>query len=396
MSRPDVIVVGLGAIGSAITCQLAQRGVRVVGIDRYHPPHDKGSSHGHSRITRLAVGEGAAYVPLVQRSHQLWREFEADTGRSLFRRTGLLIVASPASTGTAYHGQLGFFDRTLALAREFGVDHELLDAAAAHQRFPAFTPHEADRVYLEHDGGVLFPEACIQAQLDIAQRHGASLRLGERLLSLRQAGGAVSVRTNLGELHAAHVVLCTGAWLPAQVGAPLEQRLRVLRQVLHWLATDTPAHYDPASCPAFMWLHGAGADDVFFGFPMIDALPGVKVATEQFSRITAPDDAQRQVGAADAQNLFDQHLRGRMTGLRPLSIHSTTCLYTMAADGRFVVDRHPDQDHVTVVSPCSGHGFKHSAGLGEAIAQQLTGQAQHASLAPFAIGAVASDQERGP
>ena len=157
-THPDILVIGLGAIGSALTYQLARRGARVLGLDRFHPPHDQGSSHGLTRITRLAIGEGAVYVPLVQRSHALWRELETETGDSLYRRTGLLVLAAPDTEDALLHGQSGFFDRTVELARRFGIPHELLDAGAVAERFPAFTPRGDERAYHEPDGGVLYPE----------------------------------------------------------------------------------------------------------------------------------------------------------------------------------------------------------------------------------------------
>jgi sarcosine oxidase len=184
-------------------------------------------------------------------------------------------------------------------------------------------------------------------------------------------------------------VLCTGAWLPGQVGAPLAApRLRVLRQVLHWFATEQPGWYDPARCPVFIWLHGPRVEDAMYGFPLGDGQPGVKVATEQVVHETDPDAVDRGIAPAEVKAMFEQHLQGRLRGLLPRTVHGATCLYTMAADGRFVVDRHPRLDAVTIVSPCSGHGFKHSAGLGEAIAQRLLGETPFASLAPFALGCV--------
>jgi len=390
-TQPDVIVVGLGAIGSALTCALAQRGAKVLGLDRFHPPHDRGSSHGLTRITRLAVGEGAAYVPLALRSHERWRELEALTGRVLYHRTGMLLLASPGAALTGLHGQAGFFDRTEVLARQFGIAHERLDARAVRERFPAFAMGEGDSAYFEPDAGLLHPEACIAAQLEVARRHGAVLRLGEPMLALEASangGAGASVRTAQRTYRAARVVLCTGAWLPGQVGGPLAApRLRVLRQVLHWFATEQPGWYDPAQCPVFIWLHGPREEDAMYGFPMGDGQPGVKVATEQTARETDPDALDRSIAPAEVQAMFEQHVQGRLRGLLPRTVHGATCLYTMAADGRFVVDRHPGLDAVTVVSPCSGHGFKHSAGLGEAIAQQLLGETPFANLAPFAIGA---------
>lgn len=389
LNAADVAVVGLGAYGSAIACALARRGARVVGIDRFHPPHVQGSSHGRTRITRLAVGEGADYVPLVQRSHVLWRELEAQTGLSLMRETGLLVLASPAADAGAFHGQADFFGSTRELALRFGIPHELLDAAAVRERFPAFVPQDGDVAYHEPGGGVLFPEACIRALWQCAVGHGAQLRGGERLLEITSSSGGVTLHTDRGTLHAAQAVLCTGAWLPAQVGATLQRRLQVLPQVLHWFAADRPQAWDPARCPAFIWLHGPTAEDAFYGFPMVDDVAGVKVATEQLRDVADPDaqhstaDAEfdAQAGAA----LFEQRLRGRLAGLRAQTVMSARCLYTMAPGGRFIVDRHPQHERVTVVSACSGHGFKHAAGLGERIARSLLGEIGPEALSAFAM-----------
>lgn len=383
----DVAVVGLGAAGSALLYHLARRGVRVVGLDRFDPPHDQGSSHGRTRITRLAIGEGAAYVPLVRRSHALWRELEAECGRTLLRATGVMLVGAPAAEAAAYHGQPGFFGRTLALARQHGIAHELLDPADVRARFPAFRLGDGERAYFEPEGGVLFPEDCVRSHLEAAERRGARVLRRCRLAGWESHAQGITLHTGHGPLHAAHAVLCTGAWLPGQAGGAVAARLRVLRQVLHWFRPERAEWFDPARCPAFMWLHGMHAEDAFYGFPCVDDVAGVKVATEQFSTPTDPDAVDRHVAPHEAQALFQRHLSQRLAGLRPETVQSATCLYTMAPDGRFVVDRHPQHLNVTLVSPCSGHGFKHSAGLGEALACQLTGAAPAVDLSPFRLPA---------
>lgn len=381
--KADVVVVGLGAVGSALLCQLARRGVSAIGIDRFDPPHDRGSSHGHTRITRLAIGEGEAFVPLVQRSHALWRQFESETGERLMQTTGLLLVGAPAGAQAAFHGQAGFLARTRAIAERFGIAHQMLDAAAVRERFPAFQPQGDEHSYHEPDGGVLFPEACVRVQLELAERAGARVLRRCRMQQVQDEGGGVVVHTDAGALHAARAVLCTGAWLPAQVGGALRPRLRVLRQVLHWFEPEVPAWFEPGAFPAFLWLHGPDPSDAFYGFPRVDGRPGVKLATEQFLHETEPDAMQRSVDPAEGRALFDQHLAGRLRGLAPHVLESAACLYTMAGDGNFVVVPHPQAHHVTLVSACSGHGFKHSAALGEALAQELAGEVPHCSLEPF-------------
>src|SRR6187455_215163 len=174
VATTDAIVVGLGAVGSAACRFLAEGGARVVGIDRFRPPHDQGSSHGLTRITRLAVGEGAAFVPLVMRSHALWPALEAASGETLYRRTGGLVIGSAEADLATYHGQPGFLAQTVALAEHFGIAHERLDAAAIRARFPAFLAGDDEQGYFERDAGVLFPERIVAAQLGEARRHGAT------------------------------------------------------------------------------------------------------------------------------------------------------------------------------------------------------------------------------
>ena len=379
----DVVVVGLGAVGSALVCQLARRGVNVIGIDRFDPPHDQGSSHGHTRITRLAIGEGEAFVPLVQRSHALWRCFEAETGERLMQTTGLLLVGAPASEQTAYHGQAGFFARTRAIAQRFGIAHEMLGPAAVRERFPALLPGDDEHAYFEPEGGVLFPEACIRVQLALAERAGARLLRRCRLQRVQDEGGGVVLHTDQGTLHAGRAVLCTGAWLPGQAGAAFPQRLRVLRQVLHWFEPEVPAWFDADAFPAFLWLHGPDPADAFYGFPRVDGRPGVKLATEQFVHESDPDAVDRRVDPAEVRALHERHLAGRLRGLTARVLDSATCLYTMADDGNFVIAPHPEAERATLVSACSGHGFKHSAALGEALAQQVSGETPRVPLDAF-------------
>jgi sarcosine oxidase len=159
----------------------------------------------------------------------------------------------------------------------------------------------------------------------------------------------------------------------------------VQRQVLQWFGCDEPALYAPQRCPVFIWLHGAGPTDALYGFPMADGIDGVKVGAEQVDRSTAPDAVDRQVTAQEVQTVYERHVRGRLRGLQPGSVSSATCLYTSTADGNFIIDRHPDAPRVTVVSACSGHGFKHSAALGERLAGHLSGQTTP-GLAEFALG----------
>jgi sarcosine oxidase len=386
VATADAIVVGLGAVGSAACRFLAEGGARVVGIDRFRPPHDQGSSHGLTRITRLAVGEGAAFVPLVLRSHALWPALEAASGETLYRRTGGLVIGSAEADVAKYHGQPGFLAQTVALAERFGIAHERLDAAAIRARFPAFLAGDDERGYFEPDAGVLFPERIVAAQLGQARRHGATLRLDERVLAIAPAaGGTVDVVTDRGRLSAARVVVCAGAWAPGLAGAAFGgTRLRVLRQVLWWFGVDTPALYAPERCPVFIWIHGRGGERAsMYGFPMVDGVAGPKVASEQDTVESDPDRVDRHVDEADARPILEDHVRGRLRGITARVLRTATCLYTSSPDASFLVRPHPDSDAIAFVSACSGHGFKHSAGLGEALASQLLGRAPAVPLDAF-------------
>lgn len=379
----EVIVVGLGAFGSATAYQLARAGAKVIGIDRFAPPHDRGSSHGATRITRLAVGEGDAYVPLVKRSHEIWAALRADTGRTLYQRTGGLILGS--RDGAAHHhGRPDFVARTIDAARRYGIPHEVLDAAEITRRFAQFRTRGDEVGYYEADSGVLRPELCVRTQLDEARRLGATLRLGERVVGIRSTRGGVAVETAHATYEAAKAIVTAGPWIPGLVGGAFERRLRVMRQVLYWFEATEPSRYASPSCPVFIWMHGSGDEDYMYGFPMVDGIAGVKVATEQYRATTDPDAVDRAVGAAETQRMFDRHVSGRLAGVTARCVHSAVCLYTVSTDSGFVIDRHPGLDHVTVASACSGHGFKHSAAVGELLAMQALGR-DDTALARFSI-----------
>ena len=371
----DTVVVGLGAVGRACLLQLARRGQRVLGLDRYDPPHAWGSSHGGTRLTRCAVGEGEAYVPLVVRSHEIWRELERETGAELLTQCGMLILDG-ASGAASYHGKGDFLGRTIAAAKRFAIPHEVLDAAGVTRRFPQFRLRGNETGYFEPGGGFIRPEACVEAQLSVARRHGAAMRTGTRVARIERNGGGVCVVTENGDrYHAAEAVLAAGAWSAGLMGA-FAPHLSVTRQVFHWFEPSDPAAFAPDRFPPFIWVHGDGPDDSFYGFPIPPGEQGAKVGTEQTSSTTPdPDQLRREIAAQEAETLFRDHLHGRLPGLSPRALRDAACIYTNTPDGDFLIARAPENDRVLLVSACSGHGFKHSAGLGEAVARTLVADA---------------------
>ncbi len=369
----DAIVLGLGAMGAAATYQLARRGARVLGIDRYAPPHEFGSTHGDTRITRIACGEGPEYSAFAARSHDIWRELEGETGLDLLTQNGFLAI-SGAGNRSANHGVAQFLDATVAAARFAGVSYEILDGATLRRRYPALNVADGDQAYHDTVGGFARPENCVTAQLRAAVARGAELRLGETVLSFVQQHGSVSVATNKQTYSASQLIVAAGAWLPAMLKPALAANFMVTRQVLYWFrARSEAAHaeFSPERFPVYIWQ--LPAPQSIYGFPATGGLDeGVKLATEQYDVATTPDSVSRSVPAEEVRAMYETYVEPFFPGLSPVCVRSKTCLYTWVDKARFIIDRHPDSDRVIVASPCSGHGFKHSAGVGELLAEMVT------------------------
>lgn len=380
----EVAVIGLGAMGAAVLYQLAKSGIRAVGIDRFSPPHDRGSTHGETRITRQAIGEGEAYVPLVLRSHEIWQELQDQTGERLLVQNGCLIVGVPDDEDDD-GVRAGFLKRTCSVAERNGIAHERLDAEEIRRRFPQFTPQDHEVGYFEPGGGYLNPEACVTAQLALAQSLGASMRLDTRVLAIEPSGSGVRIVTDRGTLAVGHAVVSAGSWAPALLGEPFDWILAPSRQVMHWFPVDQAHGAHWAAGPVFIWSHGLRQRDAFYGFPTLNGSPCIKTASEQYDVITLPDEVERSVATEESRSLYDQHLAGRLAGLKPAAAKAVTCLYTVTPDSNFLVDWHPAMERVLVVSPCSGHGFKHSAAIGEAAADIVTKGGSGIDLSAFRL-----------
>ncbi|MEH2485485.1 N-methyl-L-tryptophan oxidase [Bradyrhizobium sp. AZCC 2230] len=382
--RADILVIGLGAMGSATLYQLAKRGLKAVGLDRFAPPHMMGSSHGETRITRQAVGEGRDYVPLVLDSHRIWRELEAEASDQLLNPCGLVVMA-PGVGETSHHGKPDFVARSIRAARDFGIAHEVIDGQEVAHRFPQFLNLEGnEKAYYEPGGGYVFPERCIKAQLTRAEQLGAVIRTGVEVLSLAQTGSVVRAETSSGTFEAAQVVVTAGAWNAHLLGAPFDRLLTVKRQVLHWYELEDTSAYR-ANAPVFIWMHGATDVDYLYGFPPLPGDRRLKVATEQYETSTTADTIDRTVDPAESAKMYSKHVKGRLAGATPRVAHAAACLYTVTPDRGFIIDRHPEQDRVHVVSACSGHGFKHSAGIGNLVAGMVANGRSSIDPTPFSV-----------
>ena len=364
----DVAIVGLGAMGAAAAWQAARRGAKVLGIDRFDPPHALGSSHGDTRITRLAIGEGEQYTPLVMRANEIWREVEARTGEKLHVVTGGLIISSPARSATTHVAR--FFENTLASARRFGIDHEILDASRIRDRFPQFAVRDNEVGYFEPGAGYLRPERCIAAQLALARDDGAELRTGERVDSIDDRGDRVHIVTDRAAYDARQVILAPGAWLPHFLDAEAASRLAITRQVQYWFEPRASvAEFEAPRFPVWIW-ELQETRHVIYGFPAIDGPGGgVKLATEQYEETTTPDTVDRRVSQEEIRAMHRDLVAPYVPGLGPHCVKAAACMYTATPDFQFRTGRDPVRRNVIVVSACSGHGFKHSAAIGERAAR---------------------------
>jgi sarcosine oxidase len=386
MPTYHTIGIGLGAHGSAAAHHLAKLGQHVLGLDRFAPPHALGSSHGDTRITRLAVGEGVDLTPLAMRSHALWRELERETGTPLLTMCGGLVI-STRSQQFVSRGVRHFFDNTVAAARQNGIAHELLDANAIRRRFPQFAVRDDEEGYFEPEAGFLAVEACVSAQLARAREFGADIRLNEHVTDFESSSAGVTVTTNAGTYRAERLLIAAGAWLPGLIRPPMANLFRVTRQVMYWFEINAPAQtFAPGTCPIFIW-ELADRPHGIYGVPAAEPAGGVKVATE-LAHVVDPDTVDRTVAPDEAAAVYADYVAPYVPELGPRAVKSAVCLYTEAPGGRFVIDTLPEHPRVMFASACSGHGFKHSAALGEALAQRLVHGESTIDLRPFGIAAL--------
>lgn len=354
----DVAVVGLGAHGSATTFHLARRGLKVVGFDRFSPPHDQGSSTGETRIIREAYHENPVYVPLVQRAYELWGELERESGRKLYHPTRGLMIGPPSSD-------------TVAGARRsadmHGIPYEMLTAAEIRNRFPAYNPSAETVALLEARAGALFPDACIHTHLEQAKRQGAVLRPNEAVVKWKASERRVRIQTARNEYAAERVILTAGAWL-AELVPDLGLPLRVERQVMYWFEPRMArAEHGPDRFPIFIWEFPGGRS--IYGFPNFGS--GMKIGIHHEGSTVDPNRVPRNVEAHEIAEMREI-VRRCFPGADGPPRAAKVCLYTDTPDYAFLVDFHPRHQNVVIGSPCSGHGFKFASAMGEALADLAT------------------------
>ena len=357
-TRYDVIVLGLGGMGSAASCHLARRGARVLGLDAFARGHKNGSSHGRSRAIREAYAESPRYVPLVQRAYALWRELEAESGRRLLTITGGISIGPAAPD---------FAASSKAAAAQYGLDVEELSAAEIMARWPVFRLPAGHAGLFDPNAGCLLPEPCVAAHLDLAARHGADLHHGEPARRWSADGAGIRVETDAGAYAAQSLVIAAGPWANEML-SDLHLPLDVLRMHTVYFVPSRPELFAPDRFP--VWGLNA-PEGTYYGMAIMQPGDGLKVARHDKGEACTPRTARRTVTSEEiavARAVLDATLPGAAGEL----LAAETCLYTMTPDGHFIVDRSPAHPNVVYACGFSGHGFKFAAAIGEVLADLAT------------------------
>ena len=367
----DAIVVGLGGMGSAALYQLAQRGKRVLGIEQFGIAHDKGSSHGVTRIIRLAYHEHPSYVPLMRRAYELWRDLEASTEEQVLHITGSIDAGPP---GSAY------FAGSLQSCEEHDLPHDVLTSKELTARFPGYRLPSETMAVFQDEGGFLLPERCISLFVERAEALGAIVHTGERTLEWEPIPGGARVRTERGEYEAETLVISAGAWasklLPGLGASAVPER-----QALAWFETLRPEFFTPETFPVFNLMVDEGN---FYGFPEF-SIPGFKLGRyHHLEEIVDPDEIDRNPNEQD-----EALLRGFTEKYFPDAAGETSsmkvCMFTNSPDEHFIIDRLPESPQVVAAAGFSGHGFKFSSVVGEILADLAVDGATRHDIGMFRV-----------
>jgi sarcosine oxidase len=350
----DVIVIGVGGMGSATACELARRGRRVLALEQFALGHDRGSSHGHSRIIRKAYFEHPDYVPLVCRAFERWYDLEQRQGVHLLTESPCLSIGRADSTMIA---------GVRASSEQHGLGVENLTAADLRSRFPTFCFDEEYVGVLERSAGFLYVEECVRAYAREAIRLGAELHNEEPVLSWKANEREVVVETAKGKYVAARLLLTAGPWA-GQLLHRWGANLRLMRQVLMWFGTRDDRAFRRDVFPLYITDTPRGH---FYGFPMLNS-DGVKVAQHYGApELNHPEEINRQITNDDEETLRG-FLRQHIPAVDGPRHRAATCIYTLTPDRHFVIDRHPDHANVALAAGFSGHGFKFASVVGEILA----------------------------
>jgi sarcosine oxidase len=348
----DVAIAGLGGIGSAIAAHCAARGASVIGLEQFGPAHDRGASHGRTRMIRQAYFEDAAYVPLVLRSYELWRALEEQNHETLLRITGVLSVGREDSE---------IISGTRRSSARHGLALKEWSRRQIQERYPSLQLIQDEVALFEPDGGVLDPEGAVRAHLKVAQAAGAELRFETTMRGWETKADGVQLRLGDGtQLSARTLILSLGPWFKETLEA-LGVPMRVQRNVQAWFSPATP-DYAADRFPPFL-LDRAGLPAPLYGFP--DFGDGVKAAFHGAGELTTAGKLDREVNMTRDVAPIVQAMDSWMPGSAATFREAKPCMYSLTPDGNFVIDRHPALPNVILCGGFSGHGFKFAPVIGE-------------------------------
>ena len=372
----DVIVIGLGAMGSAALYHLSKPGLNnhslnILGIDKYAPPHELGSSHGESRIIRRANGEGEFYHPLITRAFELWHELEEASGEVLFMESGGFVIESE-TTKAGFHGHSSFVNASSEIATKYGIDFEVIDSAEIKKRLPMIKARPDERAYVEPSGGIMRPERCIASHLDQAQKHGAVVQVNEQMIDYTYTADGVTVTTDKGTYQADKLILATGVDMQKHMPEEIQPLVDIYQQKIFWFEVDDLEQFKADKFPFVIWIKET-RDDYFCAFPVpVNGSLAVKIMSEQYLETCDPATIDRHISEEEIAEFYDHYVVPNVSGVNSTCLRSSICHYTVTKDEHFIIDFHPETDRVVLASPCSGHGFKFSAAIGESLAQLAT------------------------
>jgi sarcosine oxidase len=365
----DVIIIGIGAMGSAAAYHLAERGKKILGIDRYTPPHSLGSSHGQTRIIREAYFEDPQYVPIVQQAYENWGKLENAYGRQLYLQTGGLMMGAP---------DCEIVKGAILSAQLHHLQHEIINAKEIKKRFPALYPSDDMIAVWEPRAGILFPEESIKAHIEIATKNNADFLFNQPAISWQAEGDGVCIITSKGKHYAKQLLLTAGAWLNNFLpDNPLP--LTIERQVLYWFEPKNKTDlFDPEKFPVFIWSPDTKND--FYGFPNLGQ--GIKIAKHHRGETAEPDSINRNVREEEVE-LIRSFFKKNISGANGKLLSTEVCMYTNTPNHHFRIFIHPQHQQVLAASICSGHGFKFSSAFGEILSDILLHKKSSFNLSLF-------------
>lgn len=366
----DVIILGVGGMGSAACYHFAKRGLSVLGLEQFEIGHDRGSSHGRTRVIRKAYFEDPRYVPLLHECYTLWHELESASGETLMRTTGCLNL------GPADHECIRGVQASVEQHR---LPHEFLSGDEIRRRWPVFRPNAGDVGVHEAEGGMLFPEKCIAAHFRLAEARGCRILQRTRVMAWSATPDRVIVQTAAGRFECGHLVITAGAWLPivaARMGLPLT----IERQVQAWFAPTDPDAFAVGRMPVFIHFLD---DRSYYGLPHTgDGV--VKIARHHGGATTTAEDVDRTVSTTDEADIRS-YLTLHLPKADGKPVDARICLYSNTPDDHFIIDRHPAHDNVLIAGGFSGHGFKFSSLVGRMLSDLVVNGRTTSPIELFSI-----------